>query len=452
MDKPIVAAVQHKLVVTKSLQELQSYYHRFMRIAKSKGAKLAVFPEFSGLAVGIPMFPGWRNSLLKEAAAPQKGLFPKLRGLLAGGVANVMRADMQKSLRQTLAQMPESLFDIYVSFFSELAQQYDMTLVAGSIYAYDVQNKALRNLACIFGPDGNMLGQHTQVVREPDALDEVQPGEGWQAIDTPVGRIGLLFGHETLYPEPARVLAYQGAEMLIAIAATKRPAEYYKIRQAALARCQENQLYGLASFLVGADPFADADAPLFMGKSAIFAPLDFTPRFSGVMIEMGSAQAEGAITAEWDYPALHELWSASETPLRRQMPLAQVRLLAQVYGHSLTLDDAQQLQLAASEENAMPEPPLLAPQEDELPEGDEQPQEVEEEEMDVEEVEEKQEGDGAPEPASADIASSGPQEDSDDLFSVVTPILPTEPVIYDEPEPEPIELDDDADIVDVGKD
>jgi predicted amidohydrolase len=417
MDKPIAAVIQHKLIITKSLDELLAYYHRFLRIARTKGAKLAVFPEFSGLAVGVPMFPGWRNALLKEAATPKTGLFPRLKGMLAGGAANVMRADLQKTLRLTLSQMPESLFDVYVSVFSDLARQYEMTLVAGSLYHYDVENDAIRHTSYVFGPDGSLLGQQAQVVLDPETLDVVQPGEGWQAIDTPVGRIGLLFGYEALYPEPARVLAYQGAEMLLTIAATKRPAVYHKIRQGALARCQENQLYGLVSFLVGPDPFAGDEEPVFMGKSAVFAPLDFTPRFTGVMTELGSAQAEGVITAELDYPALRELWSATETPLRREMPLEQVGLLAQVYGRALTLDASQQLPPVAEDAVTEADAPLLAAEEMTLPQ------------------------DENPEDASQD------ESGEENVLSLVTPILPTEPpIILSET---PIDADDAAPVEEV---
>ncbi|HID34628.1 MAG TPA: hypothetical protein EYP25_08690 [Anaerolineae bacterium] len=352
MEKPIIAVIQHKIIVTKTLDELLTYFHRFLRIAKTKGSQLALFPEYSGLAVGIPMFPGWRNALLKEAAAPKRGILPKLKSMLAGGAANVMRADLKKALLMTLQEMPESLYDVYISVFADLAQQYDMTIVAGSLYFYDVETASIRHASFVFGPDGSLLGRHDQVATDAVTLDAVQLGPGWTPIDTPVGRIGLLFGYEVLYPEPARALAYQGAEMLLTLAATKRPATYHKIRQAALARCQENQLYGAAAFLVGEDPFATPDAPPFLGRSAIFAPLEFTPRFTGVMTELGSVQAEGVITAEWDYPALRELWETSDTPIRKRMPLEQVGLLAQVYGRALPLASSSEPLPAPTDEAA----------------------------------------------------------------------------------------------------
>jgi predicted amidohydrolase len=395
MDKPIIALIQHKLLVTKSLDELTEYFHRFLRIAKTKGSHVAIFPEYSGLAVGIPMFPGWRNALLKEAATPKQGILPRLKGMIAGGAANVVRADLRKSLLMTLSEMPESLYDVYVNVFSDLARQYDMIIVAGSLYFYDVELGAIRNGAFVFGSDGSLLGRQDQVMPDPETLEIADLAPGWEPIDTPAGRIGILFGPEALYPEPGRVLAYQGADMLITLAATKRPATYHKIRHAAMARCQENQLYGAAAFLVGPDPFAGPDEPLFMGRSAIFAPLDFTPRFSGVMTELGSAQAEGVITAEWDYPALHELWQSSETPLRTRIPLEQVALLAQIYGEAIPLETA-----------APAQPPAALPQAEE---------------------------EGEPSQAVSDMLTD--TLPADEELPIFTPILPTEPPVIPLGEP-----------------
>jgi len=373
MDKPIVAVIQSNLLVMKTPDEVHTYFRRFLRIAKTKGCKLAVMPEYTGLAVGVPMFSGWRNALLKEAAAPKKGLLPKLKSLLAGGAASVVRADLQKALRVTLSQMPESLHDAYVDVFSTLARDYEMTLIPGSFYDYDAITGAIHNTAYVFGPDGGLLGEQAQVVLDANRLDIVTPADGWQAIDTPVGRVGILFGQEALYPEPARVLAYQGSDMLVTLAATKRPATYAKIRQSASARCQENQLYGIVSFLVGADPFMMEDDSRFMGRSAILAPLDFTPRFTGIMVELGSPQAEGVVTAEWDYPALHDLWQTSETPIRKEMPLAQTSQLSQIYDRALVLGDSAQMHLdsiEASSEMIQSTLPLLEHQQEESQEVD----------------------------------------------------------------------------------
>jgi len=348
MEKPIVACIQHRLTVSESAADYSAHLNRFLRMAKAKGAVLAVFPELSGLGSAIPTFSGWRSSLLKTAKGQPTGVWKRTKAKLAGSAANITRADLQQMLTESLQAMPESLYDAYVSSFSALAQQYEMTIVAGSLYVLDAQSNTVQNASLVFGPDGQLLGSQTKAVLTEKDQAFSQPAEGWGVIPTPAGRVGILLGNDVLFPEPARILAYQGADMLLAMSAVSRPATYHKVRQAALARCQENQLYGMVSFLVGPDPFAEADAPPFVGKSAIFAPLDFTPRFSGVMIEVGSPLAEGVITAEWDYPALHGLWQESETPLRREMPLLQAGpILATVYASALPLADAEQLMLDA---------------------------------------------------------------------------------------------------------
>ena len=342
MEKPIVACIQHRLTVSENAADYDAHLSRFLRMAKAKGAVLALFPELSGLGTAIPTFTGWRNSLLKKSKGQQTGLWQRTKAKLAGGAANLTRADLHQTLLETLSAMPESLQDAYVSGFSNLARQYEMTIVAGSLYELEPQSNTIQNVSLVFGPDGALLGRQAKAVLSERDQAVSHPTEGWGVIPTPAGRVGILLGNDALYPEPARILAYQGADMLLSMGAVTRPATYHKIRQAAQARCQENQLYGMVSFLVGPDPFAESDAPQFVGKSAIFAPLDFTPRFSGVMVEVGSPLAEGV------YPALEALWQESDTPLRREIPLLQAGpILANVYGSALALSDAEQLMLEA---------------------------------------------------------------------------------------------------------
>ncbi len=422
MDKPIIAVIQHKLLVTKTLEELQDYFHRFLRLAKTKGAHMAVFPEYSGLAVAVPMLPGWRNALLKEAAAPRRGILPRLKRALAGSAANVVRADLKKSLLMVLSEMPESLYQVYADFFGGLARDYDMTLVAGSLYVYDVQAGALRHRAHIFGPDGSLLGRQDHILFDAHTLSVVEAGSAWVPISTPVGRVGLLFGPEVLLPEPARALAYQAADMLITLAATQRPAMYHKIHQAALARAQENQLYGAISFLVGDDPLAGAEAGHFLGRSAIFAPLEFTPRFTGVMTALGSSQAEGVVTAEWDYPALRALWDGPDG-LRRQMPFAQLDTLIQAYAQGLTLD-------AAASRLALPEAESQAPA---LP----PPESFDETEAVMADLPAP-----APSTEAPSIEEVTPAQEEEEL-ALFAPILPTEPPVIPLPSPDEETTDDD---------
>ncbi len=377
MDRPIVACIQHHLIVPKTADDYPAYLSRFLRMAKAKGAVLALFPELSGIAAAIPTLSGWRNDLLRAAGpslSARPGLWERAKAAMASGAASVVQADLHKSLAAALQAMPESLSDAYAAMFSGLARHYEMTLVAGSLLEVRPDTGDVLNVSVVFGPDGSILGRQAKASLLGRMAGLASAAAGWGVIETPVGRVGVLVGEDVLYPEPARILAYQGADMLLTMAAVNRPATYQKIRQAALARCQENQLYGMVAFLTGPDPFGGSDAPPFVGASSIFAPSDFTPRFSGVMVEIGSPLAEGVITAEWDYPALLELWDESDTPLRRQMPLAQAgSILAGVYARALPLAEAGQLALPEPAPAPLPQLPAPSPVEEAVVEAEQPP-------------------------------------------------------------------------------
>ena len=70
---------------------------------------------------------------------------------------------------------------------------------------------------CLSG-DG-VLGIQRKVHIPPSEALCYRPGEGFAAFDTPVGRIGMLLCYDKLFPEAARALALDGAEIVLAPAA-----------------------------------------------------------------------------------------------------------------------------------------------------------------------------------------------------------------------------------------
>jgi hypothetical protein len=174
-------------------------------------------------------------------------------------------------------------------------------------------------------------------------------------IDTDVGRIGIMLGRDALYPEAGRILAYQGAQILLGLGACPGAGLHRKVRAGLAARVQENQLYGMASFLVGHNPLGLDERPDFAGQSAIFAPAELTPSHSGVMVQMGTASSEGVITAEWDFEALEALWVHSDTPLRWAMPMASLHTLGDRYQSGRTLHHVWEDLQAIVPEVAVPE-------------------------------------------------------------------------------------------------
>ncbi|MCC6168896.1 MAG: hypothetical protein IT329_16865 [Caldilineaceae bacterium] len=367
MDRLVVACVQQRMHLPHSLDDYREDVRRFLRVAAAKQARLVIFPELGGVMVAPPILDDFRSSLLKRADRGRRrdaSLWQRTTGSLAGSLATLLQADFRRALAALLDVGAQEVWGRYVEVYSALAREFGMVLVAPSAYLPDPRDGVVRNMACVFSANGDLLGHQAKVVLHPADVDLAQPGSTWDVIQTEVGRLGLILGSDVLYPEVGRVLAYQGADVLVCQAACTDVLLYNKIRAGSLARMQDNQLYAAASFLVGDNRLSRAQRTPFVGKSAIFAPQELTPRANGVLVEMGNQRSEGVLAAPWDFPALKELWETSETPVRRQIPLAQAgQALAQLYARlqalprvleptQLALDTSRKPDSAAAEEKS----------------------------------------------------------------------------------------------------
>jgi predicted amidohydrolase len=340
---------------------------RFLNMARAKGCQLAIFPPLVGVMAASPRVHGFSVRLLKQAQTQKHGLWGRTRTAVAEGTASLLGANFRKAFVQLLSADPEGLAADYENTFAELASAYQMGIIAGSAYLPD-QNGNLRQRAAVFGPDGALLGRHDKMIMSPEDQSLAQPGDAWHVIDTPVGKAGILLGEEALYPEAGRVLAYSGAELLVTLAAVGDETLAAHIRAATIARAQDNRCFAAASFLVGRNYIAaeEGSAPVFAGKSGIYAPLEMTPRFSGVLVEMGTVEAEGLLTAELDRPKLHWLWEHGTNPVRRAMPMDLFgRYLPALYSSGRSLAAAWDEEPPAALLPPADEVPLLEAPEDE---------------------------------------------------------------------------------------
>lgn len=318
-----------------TLEEYQDGLRRFLRAAANKHARLVIFPELSGVLLAPTLLGDFRSSLLLRADVGRRrsaSTWQRMVGAMAGSAAGVLKANYPASLAGLLDVAAPAFWTRYTELFSSLAREFGVTLVAPSTYLPDPFDGVIRNLAVVFGPDGTQLGTQAKVILTPEDERFCQPGSNWNVIHTEVGALGLMLGSDVLFPEVGRLLAFQGAEVLITLAACTSQAEYNKLRAGALARMQDNQLFAACAFLVGKDAFAPGPEQSYLGKSAIFAPQELTPRFNGVLVEMGNFSSEGVLTAEWDFVELRALWEKSDARLRHQFNASQAsQLLANIY-------------------------------------------------------------------------------------------------------------------------
>ena len=341
MERLIVACVQQRMRLPETLADYGEDLRRFLRIAVTKRARLVVFPELGGVMVTPPLLQDTRSNLLKRADRGMRrraSFSQRLTGLFAYYMAGLLGADLRKNMAALLDVAANDVWQAYSDLFGGLAREFGLTIVAPSAYLPDPVDGVIRNLAAVFGPSGERLGYQTKVMLHPADEALARPGSAWDVIATEAGSLGLILGGDVLYPEVGRLLAYQGAEILIVMGACPTVELYQKVRTGALARMQDNQIFGIVSFLVGENVLAHSQKEPFVGRSAILAPQELTPRSNGVMVEMGNQRSEGVLTAELDLVALKNLWESSDTPVRKTLPLEQAgQVLAKLYQKLQTL-------------------------------------------------------------------------------------------------------------------
>jgi N-carbamoylputrescine amidase len=113
---------------------------------------------------------------------------------------------------------------------------------------------------CVDG--SGILGHHRKVHLPPGERFAYTPGDCFAAFDTPAGRIGMLICYDKLFPEAARALALDGADIIASMAAwpvcRQRPARrvaqdrqtrHFNVTDAA--RAVENQVVWVSSNQTG---------------------------------------------------------------------------------------------------------------------------------------------------------------------------------------------------------
>ena len=151
---------------------------------------------------------------------------------------------------------------------------------------------------CLTG-DG-VLGRHRKVHLPAAEGVAYRAGDTFAAFDTPVGRIGMLIDYDKTFPESARTLARDGAEIVACLSAwpasiTNAAPKLSQDRQSRLfdlydcARAAENQIVVVSSNQTGA-----AGGMRFLGQAKVVGP-------AGNVLARTWAKA-GLAVAELDVP------------------------------------------------------------------------------------------------------------------------------------------------------
>jgi predicted amidohydrolase len=156
-----------------------------------------------------------------------------------------------------------------VAPLAEVAGRLGVHLVWGT-YSRGDEPGVVYNTAMIAGPSGSLLGTYRKTHPFCTELRSrggwVTPGDDVCVVETDLGRIGLMVCFDGDFPELARIMALQGAEVIVRPSALLRSADIWELTNRA--RAYDNHVYVVGANAVGIDPAG----VLYFGNSMIVTP------------------------------------------------------------------------------------------------------------------------------------------------------------------------------------
>lgn len=99
-------------------------------------------------------------------------------------------------------------------FYAGLARKHGLWIVTGSIY--EAAPDGIYNTASVIGPDGTLVTRYRKIFPFRPYEEGIKAGDRFCVFDIPhVGRFGLMICYDLWFPEIARTLASEGAEVIL---------------------------------------------------------------------------------------------------------------------------------------------------------------------------------------------------------------------------------------------
>ncbi|MCJ1704625.1 MULTISPECIES: carbon-nitrogen hydrolase family protein [unclassified Rathayibacter] len=178
-------------------------------------------------------------------------------------------------------------------------------LVAIGFCELDADGETRYNAAALLD-GGQIYGSYRKVHQPLGEHMSYSPGPGYSVFETPVGRVGLQICYDKAFPEAARSMALDGAEIIASLsawpAARTATAENlqedrwtYRFNQFDIARALDNQVFWLASNQSGTfgslryvgnakvvDPGGNILATTLLGSGMAVADIDVRGTFEAM--------------------------------------------------------------------------------------------------------------------------------------------------------------------------
>lgn len=180
----------------------------------------------------------WRNARLEEISAPAPrrirvasiNLKPERTASAAESVDQFIRlADQRLDGRVDLILFPEGITVVgtgksYVEVaetvpgpttekLGGLARRRKAWVAAG---IYERDGRVVYNTAVLLDREGRVAGKYRKVYLPREEIERgLTPGSAYPVFETDFGRVGMMICYDVFFPDPARALAAQGADVIL---------------------------------------------------------------------------------------------------------------------------------------------------------------------------------------------------------------------------------------------
>lgn len=243
LDKVRIAVVQYEQRKIESFEEFKKITTYFVDVVSDYKSDFVLFPE---------LFTVQLLSIENESISPMQAI-------------------------EKLTSYTESLKE----HFNQLAIKFNINIIAGSHptkHGDDIVNTAM-----VFLRDGSVFMQD-KIHPTPNEKFwwNIKGGDKLSVINTDCGPIGVLICYDSEFPELARHLADQGANILFVPFLTDERQSYNRVRYCAQARAIENQCYVAMAGNVGNLPRVQ-NMDIHYAQSCIISPCDFMFARDGIL-------------------------------------------------------------------------------------------------------------------------------------------------------------------------
>lgn len=152
-----------------------------------------------------------------------------------------------------------------INLMAQRANEFGIYIAFGMVTKERVES-VLYNSAVLVGPDGELVETYNKIHLRGEERMAFREGYRLPVAETEVGNIGLMIGYDLAFPEIARSLVLDGAEILVVLA-NWEASQIDEWKTYVRSRAYENAVYVAAANRVGEDVTLN-----FGGESMVVGP------------------------------------------------------------------------------------------------------------------------------------------------------------------------------------